>query len=85
MRWANATGDFYDQFAVSFCLFPQEVDFVLLVTDENVSLSRRGGWNRTNKRLVLVRTSRLSQYDLSKLRPAAKTRPLSSLSLQGPG
>ena len=83
--WANAAGDFGDQFAVSFCLFPQEVNFVLLVAGENVSVGRRGGRNRTNKRLVLVRTSRLSQYDLSKLRPAANTRPLSSLSLQGPG
>ena len=37
VRWANTAGDFRDQFAVSFRLFPQEVDFVLLVTGDNIS------------------------------------------------
>ena len=34
--WADTTGNFCDQFAVSFGLFSQEVDFVLLVADENM-------------------------------------------------
>ena len=35
MWWANTAGNFCDQFAVSFRLFSQEVNFILLVADEN--------------------------------------------------
>lgn len=73
MRRTNAACDLCNQFAVSFGLLSQEIDFVLLIADEK---NGQGDFtcereDCTNKRLVLVRTSRLSQYDLSKLRPAA--------------
>lgn len=38
MRWANTACNLRDQFAVSFRLLSQEVDFVLLVADENMSV-----------------------------------------------